>query len=138
MINRTVRMLGQGYGSTPAVMKVTLDGKTIFAGAVPTIDSRLPIKGKKPTPDILCTFELPINFEGTVPVTVEVVNGIVVQRRITANYYKIYIENPIFNQAELKILCDPNLTNTEKIVVRNRGPVPDFTQEEKQKIYKYL
>ena len=131
MINRTVRIIGQGYGSIPAAMKVVADGKTIFAGTVPTVDSRLPVNGEKTTSNILCTFELPVDFEGTIPITVEVVNGIVVQHPIMANYYKIYIENPIFNKEELKVMLDLTTTHSEKIIMRNRGPVPLFTQEEK-------
>jgi len=89
MTTRTVKMLGLAYGSTPAEIAVTLDGAPVYTGTVPTLDQS-PLSG--PDPDAVestvefCTFEIPMDFEGTKPMTCLVTNGTVIFAQITANY----------------------------------------------------
>ena len=72
MTNRIVQLLGYGFGATDATIEVTLDGNTIYTGTVPTLNQPVP---PLPNPDlptegvVLCSFEIPVGFVGTKPMT---------------------------------------------------------------------
>jgi len=87
-MNKILRIIGQGYGARPVAVKITADSKTIFAGTIPTLNQRLPNPAEKPASSIICSFEVPLDFEGSVSMTVSVVNGIMIHRQITANHLK--------------------------------------------------
>ena len=110
MTTRTVKIFGLAYGSTPAEINVTLDGNTVYTGAVSTQD---PVTGtpcladykilNQPTPNLdyanstveLCSFELPMDFQGSKPMTSTVTNGTVIFAQIRANYFAIPGSDPI-------------------------------------------
>lgn len=84
-MNRTVQFFGQGYGPTPANIVVKMDDSVIFSGPIPTIDQI----GFNTAPEdqvLLFTCELPIDFEGFKPMTIEVLEGTVVFAHIYANH----------------------------------------------------
>ena len=89
MTTRTVKIFGLAYGSSPAEISVTLDGAPVYTGTVSTLD-QLPLSG--PDTEMVdattefCTFEIPMDFEGTKPMTCSVTNGTVIFAQITANY----------------------------------------------------
>jgi hypothetical protein len=85
--NRTMNFYGYAYGSTPVSLLATINGVTVFNGAVSTINQPLPA----PNVDITdapvlfsvadATGLFPVDFAGAYPMSIEVTggNGIVVQ-----------------------------------------------------------
>lgn len=115
MTTRTVKIFGLAYGSTPAEINVTLDGNTVYTGPVSTLD---PVTGtpsladfktlNNPTPNLdyanstveLCSFELPMDFQGSKPMTSTVTNGTVIFAQIRANYCAIANTDPIIGHGD--------------------------------------
>jgi hypothetical protein len=85
MTNRTVQVLGSGYGSTPASIVATWNGIQVFSGTVPTQDSPLPTKSSAPG-QVLFTFEIPMDAAGNISMTTDVTGNPVVFTEIMANY----------------------------------------------------
>jgi hypothetical protein len=98
MTTRTVKMLGLAYGSTPADISVTLDGEPVYTGTVSTLDQP-PLTGPDPeevdTTVEFCTFEIPVDFSGKIPMSCNVNNGTVIFAQIVANYCAIANTNPV-------------------------------------------
>lgn len=90
MTMRTVKLLGQGFGATPAEILVTLNGNVIYTGAVPTLDQpvySLPNLELTSATLELCNFEIAMDFSGTIPMTCTVLAGTVIFAQIQANYF---------------------------------------------------
>lgn len=87
MYNRTVRVFGQGFGSTPASITATLNGNVVFNGEIPTVDE--PPTVSIENPPILFEFEVPLNTNGNIPQTITINNGTVVFAGISANYNQL-------------------------------------------------
>jgi hypothetical protein len=84
-MNRTVQFFGQGYGSVSANILVKLEDLIIFSGEIPTIYQA----GFNTAPNdqvLLFTCELPVTFDGSKPMSVDVIAGTVVMAQIHANY----------------------------------------------------
>jgi hypothetical protein len=98
MTTRTVKMFGLAYGSSPAEIAVTLDGVSVYTGTVATNDAPIPFM---PDPSLVdttvefCNFEIPMDFNGVLPMTCTVSNGTVVFAQITANYCVIANTDPV-------------------------------------------
>jgi hypothetical protein len=74
MTNRTIQFLGQGYspaGTTPMQIVVTLDGNTVYSGAIPTLYTS-EIARQPANQTVLFTCETPVSFAGTVPMTITI------------------------------------------------------------------
>jgi hypothetical protein len=128
MANRTVQILGQGYGSNPAQITVTANGTTVFSGAVNTVDQPLPAL---PNPDldltnILCTFEIDQAFTGQIPMTCAVSAGTVIFAQIYANY--IFIENPVYTVEQINILLDPATPDADRVAIYTQVANPALNQ----------
>jgi hypothetical protein len=127
MTTRTLQFYGQGYGTTPATITATLDGVTIYTGAVPTIDA--PYTYDYPDQPLL--FEggsIPADFSGTIPMTVEVTNGVVIFIWIYANYCPV--QNPVFTTEQWAIVSSTTLPWADKLTVYEAVATPPFTTEE--------
>jgi len=93
MTNRTVQVWGQGYSLppagglslTPCTITATFNGTEVFSGAIPTIESsdiqRLPTDQQ-----VLFTFEIPMDLQGTFPMSCTITGDDVFLEQILANY----------------------------------------------------
>lgn len=88
MANRTVQITGYGHGASPASVTATVNGQQVFSGEVPTVET--PDPGYPSTSaTVLFTFEIPVEFSGSLPMTVAVENSSVTFWHIYANYSNI-------------------------------------------------
>lgn len=135
MTNRTVKLLGYGFGATPAEITVTLEGTTIYTGAVTTVDQAVP---ELPNLDLmpdqveLCSFELPVDFAGQKAMTCEVTSGTVIFSEIYATYASMV--NPVFSNSDQAVIFSDTATNQQKYDVIAPHAVPAFTTEEESQI----
>jgi hypothetical protein len=106
MTIRTLKFYGSGYGTTPASISVTQNGINVYTGTVTTIDAPL---GTETADQVeLFTSETTVDFSGTIPMSIEVTNGIVVFAQIKSNYHQI--QNSVYSQEQLAALQSPTIT----------------------------
>lgn len=130
MANRTVQILGQGYGVNPAQITVTANGNTVFSGAVNTVDQTLPALPNQDLslPNILCTFEIDQTFTGQIPMTCAVSTGTVIFANILTNYR--FIPNPVYTPEQLAILNNPTTTEAERVAIYTQVANPPLSQSD--------
>jgi hypothetical protein len=133
MANRTIQFLGQGYaptGTEPIVITATLNGNVVYTGNIPTTYTtdvnRIP-EGQ----EVLFTCELPIDYAGTMPMSISLDNpvGVTVYfEQINSNY--LPKNNPVYNTAELSVLTNPSSTISEKLAIWTARAVPALDSTE--------
>ena len=130
MTMRTVQILGQGYGSSPAQITVTTNGTTVFSGAVNTVDQPLPVLPNLAVnlSNILCTFEIDQSFVGQIPMTCTVSTGSVIFALINANY--VSIPNPVYTPAQSATLANPDTTQAERVAIYTQVANPPLSQQD--------
>lgn len=130
MANRTVQLLGQGYGATPAEITVTSNGNTVFSGTVSTVDQPLPVLPNLEIilENILCTFEIDQAFTGQIPMTCTVSAGSVVFSEIFANYVRI--ANPVYTPEQIITLTNPATTQAECVAIYTAVANPPLSQQD--------
>lgn len=91
MNNRTLQFYGYAYGNEPVELTAQIDGQTVFAGPVNTIDS--PMEDPRTVGEASILFSVdnsalfPQNFSGSRPMTVTVSKGLgVIFTSIRCNY----------------------------------------------------
>ena len=102
MTNRTIQIMGQGYaptGTDPITITATVGGNTVYIGTIPTLYTS--DVGRLPTDQVvLFTFEVPMNFSGTVPMSVSLDSPVGVDayfEQIFSNYLPVSIANATGN-----------------------------------------
>jgi hypothetical protein len=88
MTTRTVKVLGWGTGVSPAKITATLDGNTVFDGQVNLVELAADNESEQTAPTLF-TFEIPMNYAGTMHMTVSVANAPVRFGQIVANYTEV-------------------------------------------------
>ena len=128
MANRTIQILGQGYGATPAQITVTANGNTVFSGTVSAVDQPLPALPNLDInlSEILCTFEIDQAFTGQIPMTCAVSSGTVIFAQVFANYVKI--PNPVYTQVQLDVISDPSAPEADKVAIYTQVANPPLSQ----------
>lgn len=88
MTNRTIRFYGQGFGPTAVEISVTASGSQVFNGPVSTLDQPLvPLPWPLDQSEILFSFEVPIEFQGTMPIEITVNSGSgILLEKMSINY----------------------------------------------------
>jgi hypothetical protein len=139
MTNRTYQFFGQGFGTDPVSVDVALNGNPVYSGTVPTVDQ--PFSDNWYSPDlyrVLFTIESPVEFAGTLPISVSVNSGSGLKLAFTlANY--CWVKNPVFTpaqgftQAQFEALNN-NIRSTESLNIFTALANPPFTQEEIDKL----
>jgi hypothetical protein len=125
---RTVQILGQGYGSTPAQITVTASGNTVFSGTVDTVNQPSPSLPNLEINlnNVLCTFEIDTAFVGEIPMTCAVSAGTVIFTNINANY--VSIPNPVYTPAQITTLDNPATTLADGVAIYTQVAVPALSQ----------
>ena len=135
MTNRTVQFWGQGYstppsgvGLTPCTITATIDGVQVFSGIIPTTEST--DIGRLPTDQqVLFQWEIPMNFSGTVPVSLQLTGSDVYLEQILANY-AILADNTSSGPDVYEPIyyangeCKSNVTCTGAVFVSDPPPDP--------------
>lgn len=88
MINRTIEIYGYAYSTSTANVIATVNGTQVFSGNLPLSGTELPDPSATLTPqeNVLFTFELPLAFNGIVPITIQLISGDVIFASVGANY----------------------------------------------------
>lgn len=128
MANRTVKFYGLGFNPEPVSITVTVDGTQVFSGAIPTIDQAVPnVNAARSgyTFEELLSFEVPMDFDGTKPVSLTVNNGAMIFADEQANY--TLLPNPVFTPEQFQVLIDPNRTRQQSLDIIVPLANPPFT-----------
>jgi hypothetical protein len=133
MANKTIQFLGQGYaptGTDPINVTATLDGNVVYTGTIPTLYTsdinRLPSAQV-----VLFTCELPINFAGTVPMSITLDGPVGVSvwiEQVESNYMPT--DNPRYTESERETLLNPATTPAERIAIYTTHAVPPLSAAE--------
>ena len=94
MTTRTFKQYGQGYGSAPATITVTLDGVQIFNGDIATLDQPVPDMPIVPGENLgveLYSWTKDLTFQGADTLQITVADGTFLMSKSVANYFK-YID----------------------------------------------
>ena len=91
MTNRTMRVYGQGLGPTPVEISVTANGNQVFDGPVPTLDQPVaPLPWPLAQSEILFSIEVPVEFQGTMPIEITVNSGSgILLEKLSINYVRL-------------------------------------------------
>jgi len=129
MANRTIQILGQGYGTDPAQITVTLNGNTVFSGTIATVDQplpALPMLLPATLDEVLCTFEIDLAFAGQIPMTCTVNSGTTIFAGILANY--VAIPNPAYTPAQIATVNNPDTTQADRVAIFTQVANPPLSQ----------
>jgi hypothetical protein len=111
-------------------ISVTANGSQVFNGPVSTLDQPLPTPLQWPLDqsEILFSIEVPVEFQGTVPmeITVNSGSGIAFMSEF-ANY--VPIPNPVYTPEQFAIITGPN-PGQQGLDIMTSLANPPFTQEE--------
>lgn len=133
MANRTIQFLGQGYaptGTEPIVITATLNGNVVYTGNIPTLYTS-DVSYDPTTQVVLFTCELPVDFAGTLPMSISLDSPVGVDayfEQINSNYMAIF--NPVYTESEIGVLINPASTPAEKIAIYTAKAVPSLSAAE--------
>lgn len=125
MSNRTIQILGYGYGSTTCSANVSYNGNTVFSGTIPTLDQAQILV--LPTEQVtIFTFEIDVSTAGTFPLIINVTGGNTVYiEQVLSNYMPV--PNPVYSASDFSIVTDPNSTSAQKLAVFEPLAVPPLS-----------
>jgi hypothetical protein len=128
MANRTVQIKGLGYGSGTCSASVTFNGNAVFSGAIPTIDQST-INYLTSQQQTLFEFEIPVDLDGTFPVSIEFTGGnAVFVAQVLTNF--VYVPNPIYSSADYAVLISPSSTKAQKNAIYIAAAQPPLSSED--------
>jgi hypothetical protein len=110
MANRTIQFLGSGYapsGTDPITISATLNGNVVYTGTIPTSYTS-EIERLSVDQVALFTCELPVDFSGTVPMSISLDSPVGVSvffEQVQSNYMPA--NNPVFTVAQINTLEAP-------------------------------
>jgi hypothetical protein len=115
MSNRTVQILGYGYGSTTCSATVSYNGATVFSGTIATLDqAQVSLLSTEQVE--LSSFEIDVNTAGTFPLIINVTGGNTVYiEQVLSNYMPV--QNPVYSASDWTIITDPASTSAQKLAV---------------------
>lgn len=125
MANRTVQIMGYGYGSTSCSANVSYNGNTVFSGIIPTLDQAQILS--LPSEQVaIFTFEIDVTAAGTFPLIMNFTGGnVVFVEQVQSNFMPV--QNPIYNSSDWAIVINPASTPAQKIAVYEPLAVPPLS-----------
>ena len=92
MTNRTIQFYGQGFGTTAVEISVTANGSQVFNGPVSTVDQPLvPSQWPLEQSEILFSMEVPLEFQGPMPIEITVNSGGgILFEKVAINYVPLH------------------------------------------------
>jgi hypothetical protein len=133
MANRTIQFLGQGYaptGTDPIVITATLNGNVVYTGNISTLYTST--VGRLPEDQaVLFTCELPVDFSGTLPMSIALDSPVGVTayfEQIYSNYMPVF--NPVYTDSEIIVLINPASTAVETTAIYTAKAVPPLSAAE--------
>lgn len=129
MTNRTVKFLGQAYGTSPVDITVTVNGETVYTGPVPTLNQPMSVWPLNNDECVtLFTTQNPVDFAGTIPMTVRVNSGYGIKFVIAlANY--VPVPNPVYTPEQFAIVTSPD-GGQQTLDIFTALATPPFTSAE--------
>lgn len=129
MTNRTIQFYGTGYGAEPVSITATANGNTVFNGTITTINEPLPTGAPDPAQfTVIFTMEIPVEFSGTVPMSVTVNSGTgFAFAHVRSNY--MYIPNPIYSSEQWTVIS-ADAQSAESLAIQTSLANPPFSQSE--------
>jgi hypothetical protein len=133
MANRTIQFFGQGYaptGTDPITISATLAGNVVYTGTIPTAYTS-EINHLSDAQVVLFTCEVPMNFSGTVPMSISLDSPVGVTaffEQTLANYATVY--NPVYSTTDIEVLQNPASTQAEKTAIFIEKAVPPLNAAE--------
>ena len=129
MTNRTIRLYGQGVGPTTVEISVTANGSQVFNGPIPTLDQPLvPLRWPLDQSEILVSMEVPVEYQGTIPIEITVNSGSgILFQDVSINY--VPLPNPIYTSQQFVIINNPS-SGQKSLDIFAALANPPFTQEE--------
>lgn len=95
---RTIQIWAQGFGTEPASIEATVNESVVFSGPVATVDETVQTRGGvqfKGTGQLAFSFDIPFDFVGTIPMSIEVTGHNVVVTNSFYNHIPRFVENEI-------------------------------------------
>jgi hypothetical protein len=131
MANRTIQFLGSGYaptGTDPITISATLAGNVVYTGTIPTSYTS-EIDRQTADQVVLFTCELPVDFSGTVPMSISLDNpvGVTVFFEQVQSNYMIMGNYQAFTQEQLDVLADPASTINDRMPIWTACAVPPLS-----------
>lgn len=126
MTNRTLKFVGKGFGDTPASIVASVNGNVVYSGEITT--APLPVSMDYTTYGPIFTAEIPVEFYGNIPVSVQITNGTIVVGETMANYNST--RNPAILEPQWAIISNPASTVEERTAAFGVNATPPFTAEE--------
>jgi hypothetical protein len=133
MANRTIQFLGSGYaptGTDPITISATLNGNVVYTGSIPTSYTS-EINHQPDGQEVLFTCELPVDFSGTVPMSISLDNPVGVTaffEQVQSNY--VTIPNSAFTAEQIAVLTNPATPLADKITIWTACAVPPLSAAE--------
>ena len=133
MANRTIQFWGQGYaptGTDPITVSATLNGNVVYTGTIPTLYTS-EIDYVDTAQVVLFTCELPVDFAGTVPMSISLDSPVGVTaffEQIQSNY--MTIPNTVFTAEQRATLTNPATTLADRITIWTACAVPSLSAAE--------
>jgi len=133
MANRTIQFWGQGYaptGTDPITVSATLNGNVVYTGSIPTSYTS-EINHATDAQVVLFTCELPVDFAGTVPMSISLDSPVGVTaffEQIQSNY--MTIPNTVFTAEQRATLTNPATTLADRITIWTACAVPSLSAAE--------
>jgi hypothetical protein len=131
MANRTIQFLGSGYaptGTDPITVSATLNGNVVYTGTIPTAYTS-EIDHLPAGQVTLFTCELPVDFSGTVPMSISFnspVESTVFFEQVLSNYMPMV--NPVYTPTQVTALTDPTTPFADKMAIWTALAVPPLSE----------
>lgn len=130
MTNRTLKFLGQGFGSTTVNIAVTANDEVVYSGPVNTLNEPLPQTPYMPEDCVtMFSMEVPVDYAGTIPMTISVNSGYGIKFVVVYADY-VLVPNPVYTPEQFAIITGPDWNSPEALSIITSLASPPLTPAE--------